>query len=272
MIRLKPSPLAYAIGDGQPRPFHRHRHPSGRARDCPFWIREPGPDGIPIAPPFHLQRVRGSHIRNRLVPTFEFVIGSTAVSLAVLLGTFMGGMCLGSLALPRLVSPRWHPLCVCAFLESGIGILGIAVLIGMPHVVRLFDNAAGHGPVGILLRGGISALCLLPPTVLMGATLPAISRWLETTPKGISWLGFFYGCNTVGAVFGCLLAGFYLLRVYDMPTATFVAAVINLFAALLGFTLAARAPAGPETREKPRSLPLRPRASQQSIWPSPCRA
>ena len=65
----------------------------------------------------------------------EFVIGSTAVSLAVLLGTFMGGMCLGSLILPRLVSPRWHPLCVCAFLESGIGILGIAVLIGMPHEI-----------------------------------------------------------------------------------------------------------------------------------------
>jgi spermidine synthase len=180
----------------------------------------------------------------------EFVIGSTAVSMAVLLGTFMGGMCLGSLALPRFVSSRWHPLRVCAVLESGIGVLGIAVLIGMPHIVRLFDNAAGHGPAGILLRGAICALCLLPPTILMGATLPAISRWLEATPEGISWLGFFYGCNTAGAVFGCLLAGFYLLRVYDMPTATFIAAAINLLAALLGFSLAAWTPPGPEAREK----------------------
>src|SRR4051812_9227777 len=40
----------------------------------------------------------------------QLVIGSSAVSLGVLLGTFMGGMCLGSLALPRLVSPRLHPL------------------------------------------------------------------------------------------------------------------------------------------------------------------
>ena len=48
----------------------------------------------------------------------------------------------------------------------------------------------------------------------MGATLPAIARWVETTPTGVSWLGFFYGSNIAGAVFGCLLAGFYLLRVH----------------------------------------------------------
>ena len=179
----------------------------------------------------------------------EFVIGSTAVSLAVILGTFMGGMCLGSLALPRLVSPRRHPLRVCALLELGIGVLGVAVVAGMPHVVRLLGGVTGHGPQGILVRGAICALCLLPPTVLMGATLPAVSRWLETTPQGISWLGFLYGGNTVGAVVGCLLAGFYLLRVHDMPAATWAAAAINLAAALLGFGLAAWAPSGGGGRE-----------------------
>src|SRR6267142_2633800 len=50
----------------------------------------------------------------------ELVIGSSAVSLGVLLGTFMGGMCLGSLALPRIVSRRLHPLRVYALLELGI--------------------------------------------------------------------------------------------------------------------------------------------------------
>ncbi len=180
----------------------------------------------------------------------EFVLGSTAVSLAVILGTFMGGMCLGSLALPRLVSRRRHPLRVCALLELGIGALGVVVVIAMPQVVRLLGGTAGHGPEGVLLRGLICALCLLPPTVLMGATLPAISRWLESTPQGISWLGFFYATNTVGAVFGCLLAGFYLLRVHDMPTATWTAAAINLAAALLGLSLAAWAPLPPEATEE----------------------
>ena len=181
----------------------------------------------------------------------EFVIGSTAISLAVLLGTFMGGMCLGSVALPRLVSPRHHPLRVCALLELGIGAMGAAVLVGMPYVVRLFGSDGGPGAAGILVRGAICALCLLPPTVLMGATLPAISRWLKTTPRGLSWLGFFYGGNTVGAVFGCLLAGFYLLRVHDMAAATRVAAAINLSAALLGFALAARAPFDAAAQEPP---------------------
>src|SRR5438477_12447957 len=58
----------------------------------------------------------------------QLVIGSSAVSLGVLLGTFMGGMCLGSLALPRLVSSRVHPLLVYALLELGTGIIGITVL------------------------------------------------------------------------------------------------------------------------------------------------
>ena len=57
--------------------------------------------------------------------------------------------------------------------------------------------------------------------MLMGATLPAMSRWVETTPQGVSWLGFFYGGNIGGAVIGSLLAGFYLLRVHDMATATY---------------------------------------------------
>jgi spermidine synthase len=50
----------------------------------------------------------------------QLVIGSSAISLAVLLGTFMGGMCLGSLLLPKYVNAKEHPLKVYAFLELGI--------------------------------------------------------------------------------------------------------------------------------------------------------
>src|SRR6476661_1470603 len=57
----------------------------------------------------------------------QLVIGSSAMSLGVLLGTYMGGMCLGSLLLPRLVARRRHPLRVYAVLELAIGALGLAV-------------------------------------------------------------------------------------------------------------------------------------------------
>src|SRR5215472_15554887 len=58
----------------------------------------------------------------------QLVVGSSAVSLGVLLGTFMGGMCIGSLALARVVSSERHPLRVYAMLELGIGAFGLIVL------------------------------------------------------------------------------------------------------------------------------------------------
>jgi spermidine synthase len=172
----------------------------------------------------------------------EMVIGSSAVSLGVLLGTFMGGMCLGSLMLPRLLSVQRHPLRVYAMLELGIGAIALLELLLIPQVGRLYVAGIGQGWPGTLLRGAVCAVCLLPPTVLMGATLPAIARWVETTPLGVSWLGFFYGGNIAGAVFGCLLAGFYLLRIHDAATATCAAAVLNLTVCLLGSGLAKLAP------------------------------
>ena len=105
------------------------------------------------------------------------------------------------------------------------------MLWGLPYAGGLYFAIALHGMADLLVRGLFCALCLLPPTLLMGATLPAIARWVETTPEGVAWLGFFYGGNIAGAVFGCLLAGFYLLRVHDMAFATYVAVAIDVVVA-----------------------------------------
>ncbi len=148
----------------------------------------------------------------------QLVVGSSAVSIAVLLTAYMGGLCAGSYLLPRVVSPRHHPLRVYAFIELGIGVLAITVLFQVPLVRSVYVACIGVGLPGLLLRGILCGLCLLPPTLLMGASLPAMARWLESTPQGVSKLGLLYAANTAGAVLGCLAAGFYLLRVYDMPT------------------------------------------------------
>src|SRR5579864_3473965 len=161
----------------------------------------------------------------------QLVIGSSSISLGILLGTFMGGMCLGSLLLPGAVPLRQHPLRVYASLEAGIGVLGLLILLGMPLVGGLYTAWAGDGLAGIFVRAIIAGVCLLPPTMLMGATLPAISRWVKATPEGVAWLGFFYGGNIVGGVVGSLAAGFYLLRVYDVNVATFAAVAINAIVA-----------------------------------------
>ena len=170
----------------------------------------------------------------------QLVIGSTAISLGVLLATFMGGLCLGSLLWPRLVSARQHPIRLYAWIELGIGLCGLLALFGMPLVDRIYISAVGYGLPSIVIRAIVCAVCLLPPTMLMGASLPAAARWIETDAEGVSWMGMLYGANTVGAVSGCILAGFYLLRVYDMKTATFVAAALNVTVALVSLAVAAR--------------------------------
>ena len=158
----------------------------------------------------------------------QLVIGSSAVSLGVLLGTFMGGMCLGSLLLPRVVSraapsaARLRRARAAASASSGsLSSVGHAAMSAgfTPPIV-------GHGVAGILLRGAVCAVCLLPPTLLMGATLPAIARWVGDDARRASrgWASS-TAATSPARVFGCLLAGFYLLRVYDMAIATFVAAV-----------------------------------------------
>ncbi|HET9468452.1 MAG TPA: fused MFS/spermidine synthase, partial [Vicinamibacterales bacterium] len=173
----------------------------------------------------------------------ELFVGSSSVSIGVLLGTFMGDMCLGSFLLPRYISPKHHPLKVYALLEIAIGIIGLLLLFILPLVGYVYIAWGGYGITGYLLRGLVASICLLPPTLAMGATLPAVARWVQTTPSGVSWLGFFYAGNIAGAVMGTLLAGFYLLRVFDMSTATYVAVAINFAVGGLGLLVAAKTPA-----------------------------
>ncbi|HEV8411446.1 MAG TPA: fused MFS/spermidine synthase [Gemmatimonadaceae bacterium] len=189
----------------------------------------------------------------------QLSVGSSAVSLGVLLGTFMAGMCIGSLMLSRLISRDHHPLKVYAALELGVGVFGLLALVLLPIAGSVYLTIAGHGMPGFLLRGVVAAICLLPPTFAMGATLPAIARWVETTPRGVSWLGFFYGGNTAGAVIGCVLTGFYLLRVTDVQTTTFVAVAINIAVAGIAFYLSKVTPANAGDRDaKPASVETAP--------------
>ena len=186
----------------------------------------------------------------------QLAIGSSAVSLGVLLSTFMGGMCLGSLLYSRVVPRRIHPLLAYAALELAIGALAVVLLFLLPQIGNLYTAIAGRGAGSVVIRAVLCALALLPPTVLMGATLPAIARWMETSPVGVSRLGFFYGANIAGAVAGCLLAGFYLLRIHDVSYATFVAATVNLIVALIGAGLSRLADYRPSYPEQASRQPF----------------
>ncbi len=203
----------------------------------------------------------------------QLAIGSTSVSLGILLATFMGGLCIGSIGFPRLprsAMARQHPLRVYAALEVGIGLCALFVQFSLPYLNRAYILGAEHGLPGMLLRGMLAAVCMLPPTILMGASLPSIVRRIENTAKGVAWWGFLYGGNTAGAVVGCLLAGFYLLRVYDMATATYLAVAINGAVAIGSYLLSREIPALPdpppgvdtEVRE-----PAAVESGARTLWP-----
>ena len=166
----------------------------------------------------------------------QLALGSTSVSLGILLATYMGGLCIGSLWFPRLNLKGIHPLRAYAVIEFGIAILGVVVTLAMPSISHVYVVGAENGMPGMLLRALVAMIAMLPSTILMGASLPAIVRWANATPA-------LYGANTAGAVFGCLFAGFYLLRVFDMATAAYAAAALNLAVAAISWILATSKPA-----------------------------
>ncbi|MEQ9460872.1 MAG: fused MFS/spermidine synthase [Phycisphaeraceae bacterium] len=160
-------------------------------------------------------------------------IGGSALALAVVLATYMGGMGLGSWLAPRLVPERWRADRVYGVIEVLIALLGIA----MPAVVfglgRWYVELALAGGGGWWVRSVVCALVLLPPTVLLGATLPVVSRAVAMEGGVASRVGGLYAANLVGATLGGVTAGFVLLPVLDVYATSLVAAGGNLLAAVL---------------------------------------
>lgn len=193
----------------------------------------------------------------------QLSIGSSAISLGLLLAVFMGGMCVGSLLLPRYIGAGRQPLRVYAVLEVGIAVFGVIALFAVPALGDLYTRWAGTGPLSVVMRALVAGICLLPPTLLMGATLPAVARWVESTPAGVAWLGYFYGGNLAGAVAGSLLAGFYLLRVFDMATATFAAVGMNVAVAAAALLIAKATPA---SRISTPAVPATSSSGSKSVY------
>ena len=170
----------------------------------------------------------------------SLAIGSSALSLAVLLATFMGGLGLGSLLASRGTGASYAPLRRYALVELGIGVLGLVTLAAIPLLAGAYTALSGTGGLALLLRLVVAALALLPATMLMGATLPIVAPWLGGDRRGAARLGWCYAANTVGGVAGSLLAGFYLLRVHDAYVATFVAVALNIGSAAVAAALSRR--------------------------------
>ena len=172
----------------------------------------------------------------------RLVIGASALSVGIVLASFMGGMFLGSLLFARYVPSSKNPVRIYAQLEIGIGVFGLLMPLLLPAVRFVYIGLVGYGPLGIAMRAVIAAILLLPPTALMGATLPAIARLFPSGRRGMSLLGGLYAANTSGAVLGCLLSAFVLLALFDVWVATITAVAINLAIGVVGLRASRRTP------------------------------
>src|SRR5258708_21916464 len=101
----------------------------------------------------------------------RLVIGASALSLGILLASFMGGMFLGSLLLARLVPPTANPLRIYGWLEVGIGCCGLLLPALLPFARTIYLSLFGYGGLGIALRALVAALLLFPPGGLHAAPL-----------------------------------------------------------------------------------------------------
>src|SRR6185503_14494323 len=76
---------------------------------------------------------------------------------------------------------------------------------------------------------------LLPPTVLMGMSLPLLSRAMVAEARTASRIiGFLYAVNLLGAALGAVLTPWVLVRQLGIRGATVVAAAANVFTAVAG--------------------------------------
>jgi spermidine synthase len=182
--------------------------------------------------------------------------GHTTLAASTVLSAFMGGLALGSALGGRRADriPPGRLLSVFAALEVGAA---ATALLSIPLLAKAGAAALALGIVDWPAAARSSAYfaaafaILLVPTTLMGATLPVLAKRF-----GERRLATLYGVNTLGAVLGVGAAGFLLLPGLGVTRTAFVAAALNLLAALLAWLCRDGAEKGPAPAASSTPVPL----------------
>ncbi|MCZ6725933.1 MAG: fused MFS/spermidine synthase [Acidobacteria bacterium] len=178
----------------------------------------------------------------------SLTFGNTTLAAATLLSVFMGGLGLGAFLFGRWSDRLRSPLLLYAALEVAIGLIALV----SPWLISAIDTgyvelyrAWGNQPLLFALgRAALAALTLLPPTLLMGGTLPLVLRAVTRRTQGVGRSSaLFYGINTTGAVLGTAFAGFVSIRAVGLYGTLQLAAGANLIAAVLSWRLSRPLPA-----------------------------
>jgi spermidine synthase len=175
------------------------------------------------------------------------VFGATSPAITTVLASFMLGLALGSQAAGRLARRWGDPVRAYGVIELGIaayaiafpGLLHLLTLVHVPLFRLLVEAPVALGVVRIV----IVAVLLLPPTALMGASLPVLARALVRDPTGLGRdAGILYGVNTLGAAAGVYLGAFFLIPGVGLTGAWLTAAALNAAVGVVALAGARRWP------------------------------
>jgi spermidine synthase len=168
---------------------------------------------------------------------FRMIFGGSTAASAAVLAVFMGGLGAGGLLLGKKVDKKVRPLRFYAHLELAIAISAALSPLFLWAARAAYLALGGSAVLGNFSATGLrlllAALVLGVPTFLMGGTLPAAARAVETdADEGRGNLALVYGANTLGAVIGVLLSTFWLLEQLGNRSTLWVGCAANIFVAL----------------------------------------
>ncbi len=186
----------------------------------------------------------------------RLVLGSSVEAASTVLATFLGGLAVGSFLGARL-SVKTNPLRRYAWAELIVAISALGVLLWIAVYQSVYPTlyawCDGNPAALRLVQVMLSLMAMGPPTIAMGTTLPLISREIVKSMNRFAWhTGLLYAVNTLGAMSGAFLAGFYLPIWLGMQGSIFVAATINVLVGIAAWVLSNQSSAvetRPEARE-----------------------
>jgi spermidine synthase len=173
-----------------------------------------------------------------------FVLGSSNFSATVVVACFFGGLSVGSALLGRIADRVKHPLRVYGALELLLAVTALAttaMLASWEQWIGWFTpwmslDAASARPAKVALALPI----LLPPTILMGATLPVLARYVVRSHGELgARIGWLYALNTLGAATGCAAVGWYGIGALGVFGSAAVGAAVYAAIGVIGLALAA---------------------------------
>ncbi len=169
-------------------------------------------------------------------------LGHTSYAVVAVLVAFMGGLALGNAWLGSVVDRSRRPLAFYAWLEIGIAIYAFLFpyyfeICHNYYVVLARSFSAGESTL-LILKFVFSLFLVLIPTAMMGATFPALTRFVTRSINElrgkVAWL---YCINSLGAVVGCFVADYWWIPRFGLELSLLGSGLLNLLVGICALGL-----------------------------------